>query len=197
MSSKISASETLEKKLRVKNAVLDSFIQYNYVDFSAVDHRLKLHLHLSILDADEREVVQCLFRVCLSHLFPATFCTQKTPFNRILSLQGEVFTFVQGNRYPGILLISSQKVYVMKITGPEDGDAVDRWISRVVAVPLEKLFSITALPWGTGILLSFQAAPISSLIFVVRDQTYSQNFLTFLTGKLHFCQSLYFNQCVI
>lgn len=63
MSSKISASESLERKGRKKNALPDNVIQYNYEDFSAVDHRLKLHLHLSILDADEREVLQLLLRV--------------------------------------------------------------------------------------------------------------------------------------
>lgn len=63
MSSKISASESLEKRIRKKNAVADSDIQYNYEDFSAVDHRLKLHLHMAILDADERELLQLLFRV--------------------------------------------------------------------------------------------------------------------------------------
>lgn len=63
MSSKISESESLEKKLKKTSAGPDSAIHYNYVDFSAVDHRLKLHLHLSILDADEREVVQLLLKV--------------------------------------------------------------------------------------------------------------------------------------
>ncbi|XP_034249241.1 serine/threonine-protein kinase 11-interacting protein isoform X2 [Thrips palmi] len=157
MSSKISASESLERKTRKKNAVPDSIIQYNYVDFSAVDHRLKLHLHLSILDADEREVLQLLLR-------------------------GEVVTGVPENRYPGILLISSQKVYIMKITGPEEGDAVDRWISRVVAVPLEKLLSITALPWGLGISLTLQGASTNNLVMVLRDQQYTHSFFTFLKG---------------
>ena len=73
MSSKISASEGLEKKLKKTNSGPDSVIHYNYVDYSAVDHRLKLHLHLSILDADEREVVQLLLKVGESDNFFTVF----------------------------------------------------------------------------------------------------------------------------
>lgn len=157
MSSKISASESLEKKNQKKIAVPGNIIQYNYVDFSSVDHRLKLHLHLSILDADEREVLQLLLR-------------------------GEVLTGVPENRYPGILLISSQKLYILKITGPEEGDSVDRWISRVFAIPLEKLVSITALPWGLGISLSLQGASLNNLSIVLRDQQQTHQLFTFLKG---------------
>ncbi|XP_026278549.1 serine/threonine-protein kinase 11-interacting protein isoform X2 [Frankliniella occidentalis] len=153
MSSKISASENSEKRLRKKRAVSDNMIYYDYVDFSAVDHRLKLHLHLAILDADECEVIQLLLR-------------------------GEVLTSAPENRYPGILVISSQKVYIMKITGPEESDRVDRWISRVVAVPLDRLYSISALPWNAGILISLQSTALSNLIIVVQDPLHTTNFFT-------------------
>lgn len=73
MSSKISESESLDKKIRKKNVVPDNIVQYNYVDYSAVDHRLKLHLHLSILDADEREVLQLLLRVSQVFFFFSFF----------------------------------------------------------------------------------------------------------------------------
>lgn len=86
------------------------------------------------------------------------------------------------NHYPGILLISSQKVYILKITGPEEGDAVDRWISRVIAIPLENLQCISALPWGLGISLTFQGASIKDLLIVLRDQQYTLNLFTFLKG---------------
>ncbi|KAK3907885.1 Serine/threonine-protein kinase 11-interacting protein [Frankliniella fusca] len=155
MSSKISASENSVKRLRKKKTVADNAIQYDYVDFSAVDHRLKLHLHLSILDADECEVIQMLLR-------------------------GEVLISAPENRYPGILIISSQRVYVMKITGSEEGDSVDRWISRVLAVPLDKVVAISALPWNSGILISFQSSPLSNLIVVVRDPLYTTNFFDFM-----------------
>lgn len=155
MSSKISASENMEKKLRKKISVPDSTVQYNYTDFATVDHRLKLHLHLVILDADEREVIQFLLR-------------------------GEVVMGTPENRYPGILLISSQKVYIMKITGPEEGDAVDRWISRVVALPRDKLQSICALPWGAGISLTLQGSSLNNVMIVLRDQQYTHNVFTFL-----------------
>lgn len=95
-----------------------------------------------------------------------------------------MLTRVPENRYPGILLISSQKVYVMKITGPEEGDAVDRWISRVVAIPREKLQTITALPLGSGIHLTLQGASMNSLIMVVRDKQYTHNFFNFLKSEL-------------
>lgn len=77
----------------------------------------------------------------------------------------------------------------MKITGPEEGDAVDRWISRVVAVPLEKLLSITALPWGLGISLTLQETSMNNLVIVLRDQQYTHNLFTFLEGRsfLVFC----------
>jgi hypothetical protein len=90
-------------------------------------------------------------------------------FISFLCSQGEVLVHAPAARYPGILLVSSQRLYILKITGPEEGDRVDRWISRVVAIPRENLQSITALPWDLGICLSLQGSSLNNLSIVVRD----------------------------
>ncbi|XP_011630532.1 serine/threonine-protein kinase 11-interacting protein isoform X4 [Pogonomyrmex barbatus] len=70
-----------------------SNVQYSYTNFSSIDHRIKLHIILNIFEHENEELVLLLKAEILMHSMQETF--------------------------PGCLVLSTSKVYVLRIDGPE------------------------------------------------------------------------------
>lgn len=133
-------------------------VKYSYTDFSVVDHRVKLHLYLHVFQQEQEELLFLLR-------------AQIVPQSSSLS-------------YPGCLVMSNRKVYVLQITGKE-GDDPERWLQQVESSPIETLILLFPLLCQQGIgmeLLHERGEEPSSFLFILQDQNYTINFFSFITG---------------
>ncbi|XP_067012094.2 serine/threonine-protein kinase 11-interacting protein isoform X2 [Anabrus simplex] len=133
-------------------AEVPTTVTYSYTDFSRVDHRIKLFLHQHVL-VGEREELVLLLRA--SVLYPSA-----SPF-------------------PGCLVLSSLKVYVLKVAGSE-GDDPEQWLIKLESFSMAHLSGLFVLPWNQGIGLEIQEATPKNILFLIQDQQWTSNLLSFL-----------------
>ncbi|XP_028044894.1 serine/threonine-protein kinase 11-interacting protein isoform X2 [Monomorium pharaonis] len=138
-----------------------SNVQYSYTDFSSVDHRIKLHIILNIFEHENEELVFLLKAEILMH-----------------SLQ-ETFT--------GCLVLSTSKVYILKIHGPE-GEDPQRWLHKEVSWTTDRLRSFVPLPFKQGILIELQQTGKAgeehlaiTVLCILQDFQRTSNFLFYIT----------------
>ncbi|XP_072763614.1 serine/threonine-protein kinase 11-interacting protein isoform X2 [Anoplolepis gracilipes] len=138
-----------------------SDVQYSYTDFSSIDHRIKLHIILNIFEHENEEVVFLLKAQILMH-----------------SIQ-EAFS--------GCLVLSTSKVYVLRIDGPE-GEDPQRWLQKEVSWTTDRLRSFVSLPFKQGVLIELQQPGKSSeelspitVLCIMQDFQRTSNFLFYIT----------------
>ncbi|XP_046828648.1 uncharacterized protein LOC124428534 isoform X1 [Vespa crabro] len=158
---KIGSNKSLLIKTEEESSSLNSNVQYSYTDFTSVDHRVKLHIILNVFEYESEELALLLRADILMH-----------------SLK-EVF--------PGCLVLSTSKVYILKIDGPE-GEDPQRWLHKEYSWAIDKLKSISPLPFKQGILIELeQPTKINeeyvgiSLLCILQDFQRTSNFLFYIT----------------
>nr|XP_050864939.1 serine/threonine-protein kinase 11-interacting protein isoform X2 [Vespula vulgaris] len=158
---KIGSNKSLLIKTEEESSSLNSSVQYSYTDFTSVDHRVKLHIILNVFEYESEELAFLLRADILMH-----------------SLK-EVF--------PGCLVLSTSKIYILKINGPE-GEDPQRWLHKECSWAIDKLKSIAPLPFKQGILIELeQPTKINeeyvniSFLCILQDFQRTSNFLFYLT----------------
>ncbi|XP_043681412.1 serine/threonine-protein kinase 11-interacting protein isoform X2 [Vespula pensylvanica] len=158
---KIGSNKSLLIKTEEESSSLNSNVQYSYTDFTSVDHRVKLHIILNVFEYESEELAFLLRADILMH-----------------SLK-EVF--------PGCLVLSTSKIYILKINGPE-GEDPQRWLHKECSWAIDKLKSIAPLPFKQGILIELeQPTKINeeyvniSFLCILQDFQRTSNFLFYLT----------------
>ncbi|XP_071648462.1 serine/threonine-protein kinase 11-interacting protein isoform X2 [Temnothorax longispinosus] len=138
-----------------------STVQYSYTDFSSVDHRIKLHIILHVFEHENEELVLLLKAEILMHSMQETF--------------------------PGCLVLSTSKVYVLRIDGPE-GEDPQRWLHKEVSWTTDRLRSFVPLPFKQGVLIELQQSGKAgeehlaiTLICFLQDFQRTSNFLFYIT----------------
>lgn len=117
---KVGSNKTLKDE--ETSSLFGSTVQYSYTDFSSVDHRIKLHIILNVFEHENEELV-LLLRVYISfNIIYTEFLTviELMIFSLIYShAQAEILMNTMQETFPGCLVLSTSKVYVLRIDGPE------------------------------------------------------------------------------
>ncbi|XP_012234632.1 serine/threonine-protein kinase 11-interacting protein isoform X2 [Linepithema humile] len=157
---KINSNKTL--KGQEASNFFSSNVQYSYTDFSTVDHRIKLHIVLNVFDHENEELVFLLRAEILMHSMQETF--------------------------PGCLVLSTSKVYVLRIDGSE-GEDPQRWLHKEISWTTDRLRSFVPLPFKQGVLIELQQPGKSTgeehlvitLLCILQDFQRTSNFLFYIT----------------
>ncbi|XP_076173870.1 uncharacterized protein LOC143149906 isoform X2 [Ptiloglossa arizonensis] len=155
---KIVGNKPLISEAEEASNFLSSNIQYSYTDFSNVDHRIKLHIILNILEHKNEELVFLLKADILMHNAKDTF--------------------------PGCLVLSTSKVYILKIDGLE-GEDPQRWLHKEISWTMDRLRSFAPLPFKQGVMteleesnkLNHEIQSTITFLCILQDFQKTHNFL--------------------
>ncbi|XP_018055084.1 PREDICTED: serine/threonine-protein kinase 11-interacting protein isoform X2 [Atta colombica] len=138
-----------------------SNVQYSYTDFSSIDHRIKLHIILNVFEHENEELVFLLKADILMHSMQETFS--------------------------GCLVLSTSKVYVLRIDGTE-GEDPQRWLHKEISWTTDRLRSFISLPFKQGVLIELQQSGKAgeehlaiTLLCILQDFQRTSNFLFYIT----------------
>ncbi|XP_011068936.1 PREDICTED: serine/threonine-protein kinase 11-interacting protein isoform X2 [Acromyrmex echinatior] len=138
-----------------------SNVQYSYTDFSSIDHRIKLHIILNVFEHENEELVFLLKADILMHSMQETFS--------------------------GCLVLSTSKVYVLRIDGSE-GEDPQRWLHKEISWTTDRLRSFIPLPFKQGVLIELQQSGKAgeehlaiTLLCILQDFQRTSNFLFYIT----------------
>jgi hypothetical protein len=148
-------SKSSEKVL--ESALRNDRVKYSYTDFSVVDHRVKLYLYLHVFQHKQEEL--------------------------LFLLRAQIIPQSSSLSFPGCLVMSSRKVYVLQITG-EEGDDPEQWLRTVESSPVEMLMLLFPLLWqqGVGMELLRRGEQPANFLFILQEQDHTINFFSFLLG---------------
>ncbi|XP_034937673.1 serine/threonine-protein kinase 11-interacting protein isoform X2 [Chelonus insularis] len=140
---------------------LTSDIQYSYTNFSSIDHRIKLHLILNVFELENEELV--------------------------LLLRAEILLQNQITTFPGCLVLSTSKIYILTITGIE-GEDPSRWLHKKMSWTMDRLRTFAPLPFKQGVLVELEQPnrvneDLShfTVLCILQDFQRTSNFLFYLT----------------
>ncbi|XP_044002674.1 serine/threonine-protein kinase 11-interacting protein isoform X2 [Aphidius gifuensis] len=160
-SMKIGTTKGSPIKLDNSTELFISDIEYSYTDFCSVDHRIKLHLILNVFEQENEELV--------------------------LFLRSEILMQNQTRTFPGCIVLSTLKMYVLKIIGQE-GDDPQNWLQKEISWTTDRLRTFAPLPFKQGVLIELQQpnkiADESSnltLMCILQDFQRTSNVLFYLT----------------
>ncbi|XP_015116002.1 serine/threonine-protein kinase 11-interacting protein isoform X2 [Diachasma alloeum] len=138
-----------------------SDIQYSYTDFKSLDHRIKLHLILNVFEQENEELV--------------------------LLLRSDILIRTQVRPFPGCLVLTTSKIYILRITGPE-GEDPQRWLQKEMSWTMDRLRTFSPLPFKQGLVVELQQPnkigeePSSlTLLCILQDFQRTSNLLLYLT----------------
>ncbi|XP_049770837.1 serine/threonine-protein kinase 11-interacting protein [Schistocerca cancellata] len=134
--------------------------QYSYVDFGWADHRIKLHLYVSVFQQRDEELTTLV--------------------------KGHVLCKNLTQPKPALVVLSTHKVYLLYITRQES-DEPRRWLVPADAWPLRQLREVRALPWGQGVSLLLSPtgstpAAAAALLLLLYDADHTSALLAHLAG---------------
>ncbi|XP_015584680.1 serine/threonine-protein kinase 11-interacting protein isoform X4 [Cephus cinctus] len=159
-SMKIGTNKCSPPKEEEEPEFLRNGVQYSYTDFSSVDHRVKLHIILNVFEHEYEDIV--------------------------LVLRAEILMKNMAGSFPGCLVMSTSKIYVLRITGPE-GENPQRWLQKEVAWTVDRLRSFAPLPFKQGVLVELEQpmklgeeSSNTTLLCVLQDFQRTSNLLFYL-----------------
>ncbi|KAF4519903.1 hypothetical protein B566_EDAN008279 [Ephemera danica] len=134
-------------------------VLYNFSDFARIDHRLKLYLCMHVLN-HENELLTALLRCWV---LPSSTAN--------------------GIPFSGLLIISSQALYIMKIQGSE-GDNPEQWLVNEGVWPLSQVLNICVRLWHHAVEVTIQCSnsKIQNYTLILGDTRHATGFLSFITG---------------
>uniref|UniRef100_T1IVX9 Serine/threonine-protein kinase 11-interacting protein n=1 Tax=Strigamia maritima TaxID=126957 RepID=T1IVX9_STRMM len=136
----------------VTDIVQSNAIRYSYEDFSQIDHKIQLHLDLSVFEAGEE------FKLILK----ANIITSKLIDQ------------------PALLIISNKNFYIMKITGDETVEP-SKWLQKIDIKHVSQLKMIRQHLGHQGFLLEFEKPNKNNYFLLLRDSVRCKRFIKQLT----------------
>lgn len=136
-------------------------IQYNYDDLTNIDHRVKLHLFQNLLEDNDEKLVWLV----------KTLIVVDDPSSDGLPISA-------------IVVMSTKKVYFLKIVG-EEKDDVQSWLKKFIFYSIDKIEKIKE--FSEKVCLSFIFSPKSSAIhLLLRDRLLFEKLKTkIITSSKH------------
>ena len=101
-------------------------IHYNYDDLSIVDHRVKLHLFQNVLEENDEKLIWLV---------------------KCLVIEDEVNS--SGNPFSALVVMSTKKIYVLKIIGDESED-ISSWLKKSLVCTIDKIEAIREISSKIG-----------------------------------------------
>ncbi|XP_049842961.1 serine/threonine-protein kinase 11-interacting protein isoform X2 [Schistocerca gregaria] len=133
--------------------------QYSYVDFGWADHRIKLHLYVSVFQHRDEELTTLV--------------------------KGHVLCKNLTQPKPALVVLSTHKVYLLYITRQES-DEPRRWLVPADAWPLRQLREVRVLPWGQGVSLLLSPTgstpAAAALLLLLYDADHTSALFAHLAG---------------
>jgi len=126
-------------------------IQYNYEDFSIFDHRVKLFLFQNVLEDNDEKlmwIVKCL-----------------------LIEDGANLTASPVMPTQALVVMSTRKLYILKITG-EESDDIEKWLKVSISSSVNKIVIIRELPlkFGFSFVLLMEKIGITNVHLLLQDR---------------------------
>ncbi|XP_066591773.1 serine/threonine-protein kinase 11-interacting protein isoform X2 [Prorops nasuta] len=138
-----------------------SNVRYSYSDFKTIDHRVKLHIILNIFEHESEEIV--------------------------FLLRADIFTQSLTEIFPGCIVLSTNKCYLLKINGFE-GEDPQKWLHTEASWTIDRLKLFTPLPFKQGIIVELEKLnkitgelDSFSIVCILQDFQRTSNFLFYLT----------------
>lgn len=134
---------------------------YNFSDFARIDHRLKLYLCMHVLN-HENELLTALLRCWV---LPSSTAN--------------------GIPFSGLLIISSQALYIMKIKGAE-GENPERWLVNEGVWPLSQVLNICMRMWhhAVEVAIQFSNNKTQKYTLILGDRRHAAGFVSFIAGLM-------------
>lgn len=130
-------------------------IQFNYEDLSIVDHRVKLFLFQNVLEENDEKLMWLV---------------------RCLVIEDDVTS--SGQPYFGLVVMSTKKLYILKIVGDE-GEDVASWLRKSFTNGVDRIDSIREIPSKVG--FSFMFNSNINIHLLLQDQNLSDRLYTHMT----------------
>ncbi|XP_013419864.1 uncharacterized protein LOC106180429 isoform X1 [Lingula anatina] len=130
-------------------------VRYNYEDFTQVDHRLKLYLTMSVLQGEEE--VQCV-------------------------LKTSIVQFPKPEEFPGMLLVTSERIYIIKII-KEQSEKLEDALKVVDQQPVTELQFVDIGLGHQSFRLEF-GTDGSCYTFLLKDEDRCKRFLALFIGMV-------------
>ncbi|KAL5009658.1 hypothetical protein ScPMuIL_011963 [Solemya velum] len=124
------------------------------IDFTKVDHRIKLHLAMSLLEDGE----DCL---CM--------------------LKCDIVQYQILKAISGVMIVTSKKILIFKITDHTESEKIDHWLQSIEKQPITELQYIDIGLGYQSIRLEF-GAQCSCFTLLIRDEGRCKKFIELLTG---------------
>lgn len=152
-----STNELMSKTtLKDKKESTSSKYKFNYVDFSDVDHRLKLFFYQNMLqDGDEQ------FKLIVK----SKLYIESTN------------SFIES----GVLVMSTTKLYLLQIFSLDYAEDIGKWMRQLKIVPLENIEILEMLPYNVGLCLHVKS--YGRLLLILQDFLRCKSFTQFLIQK--------------
>ncbi|XP_055923743.1 serine/threonine-protein kinase 11-interacting protein isoform X2 [Eupeodes corollae] len=128
---------------------------FNYIDFSDVDHRLKFYF------------------------YQTKFEEQSEHFKWIV--KGKIYNQNSRTITNGIVVMSTIKCYIMEEFGRENNN-ISKWLRPVVSVTVDRLESIQLLPWKVG--LCFTLRDWGGFLLLLQDILRTDSLLFYFTRNV-------------
>ncbi|CRK93086.1 CLUMA_CG006583, isoform A [Clunio marinus] len=132
-SSSILLSKTQRKESESEPNFLANPIHYNYEDLSVVDHRVKLYLFQNILEENDEKLMWL-----------------------VKTLVIEDDAGANGKPFYSLVIMSTKKIYVLKIIGEETED-IGSWLKKVMFHSIDRIETIHEIVDKLGISFVFKS----------------------------------------
>lgn len=119
-------------------------ITYNYEDLSVVDHRVKLHLFQNVLEENTEKLMWL-----------------------VKTLVIEDDSTSSGVPFIGVVVMSTKKLYVLKILGTETDD-VASWLKKSMLNAIDRIDAIREIPTKSG--FTFVLKSKTNIHLLLQDQ---------------------------
>lgn len=119
-------------------------IQYNYEDLANVDHRVKLYLFQNVFEENDEK---------LSWL--------------VKSILIDDSTYADGIPIHALTVMSTKKVYFLKIAGDENDD-IQSWLKKLSSISVDRIDSVVECPSRIGLSFIFKTNS-SKIHLLLRD----------------------------
>lgn len=122
-------------------------IQYNNEDMSILDHRVKLYLFQNVFEANDEKLIWLI---------------------KCLVIEDEANS--TGRPQYSLVVMSTKKVYVLRIVGAESDD-IASWLKKTFVGSIDRIEEIRAIPWKAGFSFVFQSTANIHLLLQDRNVT--------------------------
>ncbi|CAG0923148.1 unnamed protein product [Notodromas monacha] len=142
----------------VNASVTELMMKYDYDSFKRFDHRLSLHCDIGVFKSSAEELV-----------FVA---------------RGELMPSGLDQPFAGLLAISTEEIYVLRINGKETEDP-EKWLELVDSKPVDQLKGLSKIVGSQGLVLQFRGHPKSPwVIFFTGDAHRTSNLIHALSDNI-------------